>query len=181
MPNYRRVRDGGTYFFILITYNRLPILSSDVARNILHTVWKEVQTRHPFTIDAICLLREHIHAIWTLPEEDQDYSLRWKEIKRLFTHRYYQVACSDEPRNASRVKRGEATVWQRRFWEHTIRNQEDYNRHIDYIHFNPVKHGLVQRVVDWPWSSFHRFVKMGFYEREWGQADEKMDGTAFGE
>ena len=110
--------------------------------------------RHPFSTDAICLLPDHIHCVWTLPEADQNYSTRWKEIKRRFTNGYLDEIGPVEIRNQSREKRGEASIWQRRFWEHTIRDQEDLDRHINYIHYNPVKHGLVQRVRDWQWSSF---------------------------
>jgi putative transposase len=131
-----------------------------------------VQNNHPFQIDAVCLLPEHIHCIWTLPEGDVDYSMRWKEIKRTFTQAYLDQIGPGGPRNASRQKQGEAAVWQRRFWEHTLRDEEDFNRHVDYIHYNPVKHGLVNRVADWPWSSFHRYVEMGYYERDWGKRIE---------
>ncbi len=135
----------------------------------------------PFETVAISLLPEHLHCVWTLPEYDQNYSIRWKEIKRLFTKGYLEEIGPGEDRNASRQKRGEAAIWQRRFWEHTIRDQEDFNRQIEYIHYNPVKHGLVTRVVDWPWSSFHRFAKMGLYSPEWGPDEEKILKTVFGE
>ncbi len=135
----------------------------------------------PFKTVAVCLLPEHLHCAWTQPENDQNFSLRWKEIKRLFTKGYLENIGPGESRNASRQKRGEAAIWQRRFWEHVIRDQNDLDRHIEYIHYNPVKHGLVERVVDWPWSSFHRFVKMGLYAPEWGPAEDKVVGSAFGE
>ncbi len=99
----------------------------------------------------------------------------------MFTKGYLENIGPGESRNASRQKRGEAAIWQRRFWEHVIRDQNDLDRHIEYIHYNPVKHGLVERVVDWPWSSFHRFVKMGLYAPEWGPAEDKVVGSAFGE
>jgi putative transposase len=103
--------------------------------------------------------------------------MRWREIKRLFSKGYLEQIGPGEVRNESRIKQGEAAIWQRRFWEHTIRNQEDLNRHVDYIHFNPVKHGLVKNVSDWPWSSFHRFVIMGHYDRSWGEGIEKTLGV----
>jgi putative transposase len=108
--------------------------------------------------------------------------VRWKEIKRLFTRAYLQQVGSGEERNDSRIKQGEAAIWQRRFWEHTIRDEEDFNRHLDYIHYNPVKHGLVKNVADWPWSSFHRYVRLGFYDPDWGgeNADE-FEKMSFGE
>jgi putative transposase len=174
MPEYRRVRvEGGTYFFTAITYRRLPILTTPEARKILHSAWEDVQGRYPFTIDAVCLLPDHIHCIWGLPDGDADYSVRWKEIKRLFSRNYIDQVGPGELRNESRVSRGEVAIWQRRFWEHLIRDEEDYSRHRDYIHYNPVKHKLVQRVSDWPWSSFHRYVSMGYYEMGWGEAVEK--------
>jgi len=99
--------------------------------------------------------------------------VRWKEIKRLFSKGYLEQIGPGEARNASRQKRGEAAIWQRRFWEHTLRDEADLNRHVDYIHYNPVKHGLVKRAADWPWSSFHRYVKEGFYDIDWGQGSEE--------
>jgi putative transposase len=175
MPEYRRsFLPGGSFFFTVVTYNRQPFLVSPEARAILHAAWMDVQQRFPFTTDAICLLPDHLHCNWTLPEGDTNYSVRWKEIKRLFSKEYgYQMELT-EARSASRVKRGERTVWQRRFWEHTLRDEADWRQHMDYIHYNPVKHGWVQRVKDWEWSSFHRYVKMGFYDAEWG-GKEKVD------
>jgi len=173
MPNYRRSWvKGGTFFFTVVTYHRQPILTSDTARRLLRSAWKEVQQRFPFTIDAVCLLPEHIHCIWVLPEEDADYSVRWKEIKRLFTQRYLEQIGIGEARSASRLRRGEAAIWQRRFWEHTIRDEADLNRHRETIHYNPVKHGQVDRVSAWRWSSFHRYVRMGFYDLAWVQGVE---------
>jgi putative transposase len=135
----------------------------------------------PFKTEAVCLLPDHLHCIWALPEDESDYSIRWSEIKRLFTRAYVREIGPGGERGESRRKRREAAVWQRRFWEHMIRNEEDLNRHIDDIHYNPVKHGLVKRVCDWPWSSFHRYVRMGFYEREWGEADEEWFDLRCGE
>jgi putative transposase len=152
----------------VITYSRLPLFTNPDARALLRSVFEMVQKRKPFTLDAICLLPEHLHCIWTLPEDDADYSTRWKEIKRLFTHDYLETVGPGEQRNASRVKREEAAIWQRRFWEHMLRDETDLNNHLDYIHYNPVKHGLVKRVCDWEWSSFHRYVRMGLYASNWG-------------
>jgi putative transposase len=169
MPNYRRnFTAGGTYFFTVITYNRQPIFDSPISRKILHCVWKEVQESLPFVTDAICLLPDHIHTIWTLPDHDSNFSIRWHEIKRRFTRHYLQEVPVNYPINKSRQKRQEAPVWQRRFWEHTIRDENDLMNHINYIHYNPVKHHLVDCVIDWPWSSFHRYVKNGFYDSQWG-------------
>ena len=174
MPNYHRVFvEGATYFFTVVTFNRLPLLTTDEGRAILHDAWLEVQGRFPFRTVAVCLLPEHLHCIWSLPEGEAGYPLRWKEIKRLFTRSYLALVGPGEERNTSRLKQGEAAIWQRRYWEHLIRDEQDLRRHEDYIHYNPVKHGLVQRVVDWPWSSFHRYVRMGYYERDWGGALEE--------
>jgi len=169
MPQYRRAEiPGGTFFFTVVTYHRKPILASDAARSLLRAAWLDVQNRFPFKTEAVCLLPNHIHCIWRLPEGDPNYSLRWKEIKRLFTKGYLEQVGPGEPRNSSRIKKGEAAIWQRRFWEHTIRDERDLNQHLDYIHYNPVKHGLVKNVADWPWSSFHRYVAMAYYELGWG-------------
>lgn len=170
MPEYRRARiRGGTVFFTVVTYHRIPFLTDDKARPILKDAWMDVKNRFPFTQDAVCLLPDHIHCVWTLPEGDSDYSIRWREIKRHFTRVYQRIYGGFNIPNGSRMRRKEGTVWQRRFWEHTIRDQEDLNRHLDYIHFNPVKHGLVRRVSEWPWSSFHRYVKDGYYHESWGE------------
>jgi putative transposase len=183
MPEYRRsIIKGGTFFFTVVTYHRLPILTTAEARSILHAALDDVNQRFPFTLDAICLLPEHIHCIWTLPEGDQNYSVRWGDIKRLFSKAYLKQIGTGEKRNESHTNRGEAAIWQRRFWEHTIRDLDDYNHHLDYIHYNPVKHGLVGNVSDWPWSSFHRYVKTGYYETSWGDGIRKtINGMACGE
>jgi REP-associated tyrosine transposase len=174
MPEYRRSWiAGGTFFFTVVTYHRLPLLTTLEARKLLHLAWEDVRKRFPFSIEAVCLLRDHIHCIWIMPDGDANYSIRWKEIKRLFTKGYLEQVGPGEMRNDSRMSRGEAAIWQRRFWEHTIRDEEDLNRHRDYIHYNPVKHGLVKSVSDWPWSSFHRYMKMGYYEAGWGDAAEE--------
>lgn len=169
MPQYRRsFIPGGTFFFTVVTYHRLPILVTEEARNILHWAWMDVTQRLPFTTDAICLLPEHLHCIWTLPDGEANYSVRWKEIKRLFSREYGGSVGVPNVKSASREKRGETTIWQRRFWEHTIRDEKDLEQHLNYIHYNPVKHGLVDAVRNWEWSSFHRYVQMGYYGIEWG-------------
>ena len=163
-------------FFTVVTYHRKPILTGERERNFLHAAWEDVRTRFPFETIAVCLLPDHLHCVWKLPEKDMNYSIRWKEIKRLFTKAYLEQIGPGEKRNQSRIRHQEAAIWQRRFWEHTIRDQQDLNYHIDYVHYNPVKHGLVQMVGDWPWSSFHRYVKAGWYEVDWGEAVEKSFG-----
>ena len=173
MPEYRRsLVEGGAYFFTVVTYHRQPILANETARNILHQAWKTVNDRLPFETIAVCLLPEHIHCIWRLPEGDANYAVRWKEIKTRFTRRYLKEVGPGSERNASRQKRGEAAIWQRRFWEHTIESEDDLEAHLDYIHYNPVKHGLVDRAFDWPYSSFGRYVKEGIYARDWAGGDE---------
>jgi len=168
MPNYRRAFvERGTYFFTVVTYGRLPILTTEPSRDILHQAWIEVKERFPFETLAVCLLPDHLHCIWSLPEGDMDYPVRWKEIKRRFTIRYLKEVGPGEERNQSRQKKREAAIWQRRYWEHTLDKQEDLEEHLDYIHYNPIKHGFVMRAGDWPYSSFSRYVKGGIYEPDW--------------
>jgi len=168
MPEYHRsLVEGGTYFFTVITYNRLPILTTPPARKILLAAWSDVRQRHPFETIAICLLPDHLHCIWKLPEGDANYPLRWKEIKRHFSLQYQKEVGPGEQRNESRQKKHEAAIWQRRFWEHTIKDEDDLENHLDYIHFNPIKHGYVTKAADWPFSSFLRYVKEGIYQPDW--------------
>lgn len=168
MPEYRRIRvEGGTYFFTVVTYQRKPILTSEISRKILHDAWMDVKHRFPFETIGICLMPDHLHCIWKLPEGDSNYSVRWKEIKRLFSKQYAMQIGSGEPRNVSHQIRNEAAIWQRRFWEHTILDADDLDTHLDYIHYNPIKHGLTTRAADWPWSSFKRIVTDGFYDLDW--------------
>ena len=183
MPEYRRVRiHGGTVFITFVTYDRMPILTSQTARQILGDVWRSVAKRNPFTTDAICLLPDHIHVLMTLPENDFDYSLRIREIKRLFTMEYLSTDGEIVSRNRSHINKKEATVWQRRFWEHTIKDEQDYQNHFDYIHYNPVKHGFVKDVSLWAWSSFHRYISLGVYESGWGDGfDQRTNDVDFGE
>lgn len=169
MPEYRRVRvENAAYFFTVVPYLRKSIFLDPLARSILHDTWLDVEKKIPFHVTAICLLPDHLHCIWTLPEDDTDYSIRWHEIKRKFTHHYVKQFSDEAVMSLSRQKRKERNIWQRRFWEHTIRDDKDLANHLDYIHYNPVKHGLVTRPCDWEWSSFHRYVRMGVYEQDWG-------------
>ena len=183
MPDYHRSKSaGGTFFFTVVTYQRRPVFTNKNARDLLRSAWLNVMERYPFTLDAICLLPDHLHCSWTLPAEDDNYSLRWGEIKKCFTKQYLRQTGYGPLRNESRIKRGEAALWQRRFWEHNIRDEDDLNRHLDYIHFNPVKHNLVQNVRDWPWSSFHRHVRLGYYDKDWGSdVGKSIDGLICGE
>lgn len=132
--------------------------------NLLRTAFRMVKTNHPFTINATVILPEHLHCVWTLPPGDSDYATRWSLIKTSFS----RALPNTERESESRKRRRERGIWQRRFWEHIIRDEEDYRRHVETIHWNPVKHGWVKRVVDWPHSSFHSFVRRGVYSIDWG-------------
>jgi putative transposase len=180
MPNYRRAHiSGGTYFFTVKTLERQSVLTNDSCRIALRQALTEVRGMHSFEILAWVLLPDHLHTIWRMPENDADFSLRWSLIKQRVTRQ-----CADEVSNPaptrSRITRREGTFWQRRFWEHMIRDDTDLRHHIDYIHYNPVKHGYVSRVGDWPYSTFHRYVSDGVYPKDWGYAEETSDLT-FGE
>jgi putative transposase len=171
MTNYRRWRvPGGTYFFTAVTEGRVPFLCDESARRCLRDAIRLVRRKRPFRIDAIVLLPEHLHAVWSLPEGDSDYSTRWRLIKKRFTQQYLKAGGAEAPRSASRQAKRERSVWQRRFFEHTVRDEGDLKRCVDYVHVNPLKHGLVDRVRDWPWSSFHRYVRLGEYSIDWGDA-----------
>ena len=154
-------------FFTVVTDRRLPILASPVAVDLLRSAFRETMQRHPFTIDAIVVLPDHLHSIWTLPPGDTRFALRWSAIKAAFTRAYVGAGGAEAPRSGSRRKRGERGVWQRRFWDHVIRDDDDFGRHLDYVHYNPLKHGLVSCPHDWPYSSFHRHVRDGTYPSDW--------------
>ncbi len=181
MSNYRRSQiPGGCYFFTVVTYRRRPLLIDPEARGILRAVIEEVKASLPFTIDAWVLMPEHIHCIWTLPTGDHDFSKRWGRIKAGFSKGAKELFRHEAWLNDSRRRHRESVIWQRRFWEHAIRDGEDYNRHMDYLHYNPVKHGLAERVRDWPYSTFHRHVKRGVYAVDWG-GDIAIPTEGFGE
>ena len=164
MSNYRRIYSPNeSYFFTVALENRKSTLLIDKI-DLLRSAYQRVYREYPFKTIAICILPDHIHVIWRLPENDVNYSLRWQLIKRYFS---YQLP-KDKNRNASKIKHREKGIWQRRFWEHRIRNEQDMNNCIDYIHYNPVKHGYVQRCIDWQYSSFHQFVKAGILPEDWG-------------
>jgi putative transposase len=175
MTNYRRNRvEGGTYFFtVAIAQRHLDLLVKHI--KLLKTALREEKQLAPFVNLGFVVLPDHLHALWRLPEGDTDYSNRWRRIKSKFS----RVLPKGEPISKSRTSKGERSIWQRRFWEHTIRDEEDFQRHLDYVHYNPVKHGLVSRVVDWPHSTFHEYVAQGKYSRDWGQGFE-IEGD-FGE
>ena len=171
MSDYRRSREGRLFFFTVVTHHRRPILTSDSARTCLRRAISEVREDRPFHVTAAVLLPDHLHAIWELPRDDIDYSTRWRRIKGLFTRYWLDAGGSQAVISRSRAHRQERGVWQRRFFEHTIRDERDFRRCFDYLHVNPVKHRLVERVQDWPWSSFHKYVRSGHYPADWGGGD----------
>jgi putative transposase len=169
MPSYRRTYvSGGSYFFTVVTYQRADILLSELARATLRNTIEACRVYAPFQVDAFVLLPDHLHTIWTLPEGDSNYSFRWSFIKKEFTKRYLAEGGKELNQNKSREEKFERGIWQRRFWEHTLRDEKDFERHVDYIHYNPVKHGLVACPKDYAYSTFHRYVKQGVYPLEWG-------------
>ena len=175
MTNYRRARaPGATYFFTVNLADRSTTLLTDRIDD-LRDAMRYVRSRHPFIIDAMVVLPEHLHAVWTLPADDADHSLRWRLIKTFFSRRIPL----HERRRPSRIAKGERGIWQRRYWEHLIRDEADLRRHVDYIHFNPVKHGHAERAADWLYSTFHRFVTEGRLSADWGVGSESDSG--FGE
>ncbi|MFO1341613.1 MAG: transposase [Burkholderiales bacterium] len=165
---YKRQKvEGGCYFFTVNLANRqhddLLVREIEALRDAL----RQTRADHPFEIDAIVVLPEHLHTIWQLPPHDSDFSTRWRLIKS----RFAQAIKAGEHISESRLKKGERGIWQRRFWEHLIRDDMDYARHVDYIHYNPVKHGHCARAADWQHSSFQRWVDQGIYSIDWAAAD----------
>lgn len=159
MADYRRVYErGGLYFFTVVTADRRPLLTTPSRIESLRASFRHVMTRRPFRLQAIVVLPDHLHCLWQLPADDADFSNRWKMLKSHFT------------RHLPGLKR---PIWQPRFWEHLIRDTIDQQRHLDYIHFNPVKHGLVDDPSEWPFSSFHRFRQEGIYPRGWGREEPR--------
>ena len=150
---YRRsFQPGGSFFFTVVTAHRRPVFASATAVALLRESFRAVRKARPFDIDAIVVLPDHLHCIWTLPDGDADFMTRWRLIKTWFSKH-------------AEIK----NIWQQRYWEHVLRDERDVEHHVDYIHFNPVRHGLVDSVVDWPYSSFHRYVARGTYRADWGR------------
>ena len=176
MSRYRRVTiAGGTYFFTVALADRSgDLLVREIDR--LRRAYRAAQKDRPFETVAICVLPEHLHALWTLPPGDSDFASRWMLIKSGFSRGLSASAL----RSNSKIAKREKGIWQRRYWEHTIRDDRDFERHVDYIHYNPVKHGLVSRVADWPHSSFHQFVECGILPADWGGDVGDLPGR-FGE
>jgi putative transposase len=166
--NYRRVyQPGGTFFFTLVTFNRNNYFSSQSNVEILGDAFRYVIKKHPFNMIAHVILPDHLHVIWQLPEGDQDYSTRWRLIKSFVSRNWNNQKCASDITQLIYTHR----FWQNRFWEHTIRNQLDLDKHIDYIHFNPVKHKLVEDPLKWKYSSFGKFLDEGTYTDDWGKVE----------
>ena len=167
MSDYRRLYiPGGSYFFTVVTYERQRLFDSAQRVTDLRQAFRYVKARRPFTAIAVVVLPDHLHCLWQLPDGDCDFSTRWRMIKTEFSRRMPSPVRKD----------GAKMIWQPRFWEHLIRDKEDFRRHLDYIHYNPVKHELVSTPVAWPYSSFRRFVRMHWYDVDWGATEPKTLG-----
>ncbi|KUM04586.1 transposase [Chromobacterium subtsugae] len=160
---YRRsMAEGGTWFFTVnLADRRQDYLTRHI--DVLRQVVRQVRNRHPFEIVAMVVLPDHFHAVWALPQGDADYATRMALIKAAFSRSLPKV----ERIRESRERKRERGIWQRRYWEHQIRDEADLQAHVDYIHYNPVKHGHAERVADWPYSSFHRYVRQGWLPADW--------------
>ena len=176
---YRRTQiEGGTYFFTVVTHNRRKLLCVPENIILLRQAFRKVMEEYPFKIDASVVLPNHIHCIWTLPKGDRDFSNRWRLIKNYFTRK-----CDRRYRghiSASRKKKKEQAIWQRRFWEHCILDETDFINHVEYIHYNPVKHGLVNAPKDWEYSSFHKYARDAIYDLNWGAETEIIFDSGVG-
>lgn len=169
MSDYRRWRvPGGAVFLTVVTYSRQSILTTEPGRLFLRDAIEAVRRGMPFELYASVLLPDHWHLVMQLPPNDADYSTRIKLIKRRYSEAWLAADLPEIDVTPAQEAKGERGVWQSRFWEHLIRDDEDLERCVDYIHWNPRKHGFVSRVSDWPWSSFHRFVQAGAYPVDWG-------------
>jgi putative transposase len=168
MRTYQRLRiPGGTYFFTLTLAERhgndLLVRYVDALRN----AFRNTLRAHPVVIEGVVILPDHLHCMWRLPEGDDDFPMRWRLIKSAFS----RSVPTGETISPSRARRSERGLWQRRYWEHAIRNEEDFRRHLDYIHYNPVKHGYVAKPIDWPYSSLHQWIARGIYTKDWTCSD----------
>ncbi len=175
--DYRRMRQqSGTFFFtVTLADRRQTLLTEHIA--LLRETFRRVKRRHPFRVNAIVVLPEHLHTIWSLPNGDTDYPKRWSLIKSGFSRQLPATEWISE----SRQRRGERGIWQRRYWEHLIRDESDYRHHVDYIHYNPVKHGYVEQVADWPYSSFHHFIRTGLLPADWAGQTMTQESRKYGE
>ena len=153
---YRRAFvPGATFFFTVVTARRRPLFGDAAACDLLRQAFRRVAIQHPFTVNAIVVLPDHLHCLWTLPPGDTDYPSRWRLIKTRVT----------------RWHGAQGSLWQPRYWEHLIRDDADYRQHVEYVHYNPVKHGYVTRPSEWPYSSFRRYVAEGLYPQDWGNTE----------
>jgi putative transposase len=179
MSRYRRsLTKGASYFFTVNAHRRRAVLTHPEIRAALRTAIAEVRRSMPFRIDAWVLLPDHLHAIWTLPESDAVYGKRWGLIKAQVSRACAHVQSSVAGRSVSRIRRHEADLWQRRFWEHQLRDDTDFERHVDYIHYNPVKHGLCKCAADWPYSTLNWYVKQGILPADLAVDPEPIAGNA---
>ncbi len=168
MPNFRRFWiPGGTFFFTVVTAGRAPLFRDESARKLLGNAFRQELLLRPFSTVAIVLLPEHLHALWTLPAGDFDFSTRWSSIKSRFTREWLASGGSEQKVPDGQRRQERRGVWQARFYEHTIRDEDDLIQHVDYIHFNPVKHYLTNCPSDWEWSTFRRYVQQGDYPMDW--------------
>lgn len=169
MTNYRRIHmQGKTSFFTVVTYKRIPLFVNRLAIDTLLSTIRNTQNKYPFHMDALCILPDHIHCIWTLPENVDRSGLRWASIKAGFSKTFAKHSkVTSKPASASRAKRRESGYWQRRFWEHVITSEENYRKHFDYVHYNPVKHGLVTTPQEWQYSTLMKYIQNGVYDKEW--------------
>ncbi len=173
---YRRSKTGGgRYFFTVVTENRHKIFTNDETVDLLRQAFYQVMEKRPFVVDAAVILPDHLHCIWTLPENDNDFPVRWRLIKTWFTKH-----CGPEHKRhpgTSRIKRKEQGIWQRRYWEHLIRDDMDYEHHVHYIHYNQVKHNYCREPAKWPYSSIHKFIRQGIVARDWGSSGIVLPDT----
>jgi len=167
---YRRANiSGASYFFTLVTEKRQQLFLDDINVNLLRQAFRHVMKKRPFVIDAAVILPEHLHCIWTLPANDADFSTRWRLIKTWFTKH-----CDEKYKNIpnqARIKKQQQAIWQHRYWEHYLRDQTDFEHHVNYIHYNPVKHGYVKCPSDWRYSSIHRYIRQDVLDKDWGASD----------
>jgi putative transposase len=171
---YRRAFiKNGSYFFTVVTERRETVFANDNAVILLRDAFRSVKLKRPFTIDAMVVLPDHLHCIWTLPDGDADFSIRWRLIKTWFSKRYVE---KKPVTNLNRLNKTQKAIWQHRFWEHCLRDERDFNQHVDYIHYNPVKHGYVDLASMWRHSSIHRYIGHGIIDRHWGGGMNFEDG-----
>jgi putative transposase len=165
---YRRAfSPGGAFFFTVVTDRRRAIFTTAEAVETLREAFRNVRRSRAFEIDAMVVMPDHLHCIWTLPPGDADFATRWRLIKTWFTKHYVPI---QQPKH-------EQALWQHRYWEHLLRDEADFARHVDYIHYNPVKHGLAKSPIDWPYSSFRRHVEAGTYPADWGRGPMNFENT----